>query len=374
MMLRHRRRYGVDLAGADGGRHPARPAGRAAAGCEPHLVLSAAAPRSWTTPRWRAWSSRCRHRRAQRPGRLCRPPVAQGPDRLAAGALRPGMTRLVWGLRSALFVLWLAATVVPWALLMLVLSIFVRGTRLYWPTMRWLRMAIWGARVICGVRHRVTGMGNVPTGGRGHEAGAAGLQAPEHLGDLRLPDAHAAPAGLRVQARAALRAVLRLGHGPAGHDPHRPQQARRGLEQGRRRRAGGCWARAAGSSCSPRARGRRAAGKGTYKTGASRLAIATGTPIVPIAVTSARCWPRKSFLLRPGTIDIVIGEPIAVQGRATRRADARGRGLDRGRDAPARSRGLSCASCTSSSSARTVSWPRVSSGRRAARSPSWAKR
>jgi 1-acyl-sn-glycerol-3-phosphate acyltransferase len=23
-------------------------------------------------------------------------------------------------------------------------------------------------------------------------------------------------------------------------------------------------------------------------------------PIVPIAVTSARCWPRKSFLLRPG--------------------------------------------------------------------------
>jgi 1-acyl-sn-glycerol-3-phosphate acyltransferase len=55
--------------------------------------------------------------------------------------------------------------------------------------------------------------------------------------------------------------------------------------------------------------------QGQYKAGASRLAITTGTPIVPIAVASARCWPRKSFLLRPGTIDISIGKPIAVAGR-----------------------------------------------------------
>jgi 1-acyl-sn-glycerol-3-phosphate acyltransferase len=52
-----------------------------------------------------------------------------------------------------------------------------------------------------------------------------------------------------------------------------------------------------------------------YKTGASRLAIACGTPIVPIAVTSAKCWPRKSFLLRPGVIDVSIGRPIPVEGR-----------------------------------------------------------
>jgi 1-acyl-sn-glycerol-3-phosphate acyltransferase len=55
--------------------------------------------------------------------------------------------------------------------------------------------------------------------------------------------------------------------------------------------------------------------QGQYKAGASRLAIATGTPIVPIAVSSAKCWPRKSFLLRPGVIDIRIGEPIDVHGR-----------------------------------------------------------
>lgn len=34
---------------------------------------------------------------------------------------------------------------------------------------------------------------------------------------------------------------------------------------------------------------------GEYKTGATRLAIMTGVPVVPIAVTSAKCWPRKSL-------------------------------------------------------------------------------
>jgi 1-acyl-sn-glycerol-3-phosphate acyltransferase len=55
--------------------------------------------------------------------------------------------------------------------------------------------------------------------------------------------------------------------------------------------------------------------RGSYKSGASRLAITVGTPIVPIAVTSARCWPRKSFLLRPGMIDVSIGRPIDSKGR-----------------------------------------------------------
>jgi 1-acyl-sn-glycerol-3-phosphate acyltransferase len=55
--------------------------------------------------------------------------------------------------------------------------------------------------------------------------------------------------------------------------------------------------------------------QGTYKTGASRLAIDAGVPIVPIAATSARCWPRKSFLLRPGVVDISIGKPIPSDGR-----------------------------------------------------------
>jgi 1-acyl-sn-glycerol-3-phosphate acyltransferase len=56
-------------------------------------------------------------------------------------------------------------------------------------------------------------------------------------------------------------------------------------------------------------------GKGEYKSGGTRLAIAAGVPVVPIAVSSAKCWPRKSFLLKPGVIDVSIGKPIASVGR-----------------------------------------------------------
>ncbi len=50
-------------------------------------------------------------------------------------------------LRSALFVLFLAATVIPWAILSILASIFMRGSRLFWLTTFWLRIAIWGAKV-----------------------------------------------------------------------------------------------------------------------------------------------------------------------------------------------------------------------------------
>jgi 1-acyl-sn-glycerol-3-phosphate acyltransferase len=55
--------------------------------------------------------------------------------------------------------------------------------------------------------------------------------------------------------------------------------------------------------------------KGEYKTGGTRLAVAAGVPVIPIAVTSARCWPRKAFIKRPGIVDISIGRAIPSEGR-----------------------------------------------------------
>ena len=66
-------------------------------------------------------------------------------------------------------------------------------------------------------------------------------------------------------------------------------------EQGRRYMAQGNWV-----IMFPEGTRTPRGGKGVYKVGGTRLAVETGRPVVPIAVTSARCWPRKSFLLRPG--------------------------------------------------------------------------
>jgi 1-acyl-sn-glycerol-3-phosphate acyltransferase len=55
--------------------------------------------------------------------------------------------------------------------------------------------------------------------------------------------------------------------------------------------------------------------KGTYKSGGTRLAVATGAPVIPVAVSSAKAWPRKAFIKRPVLVDVVIGRPIPSDGR-----------------------------------------------------------
>jgi 1-acyl-sn-glycerol-3-phosphate acyltransferase len=55
--------------------------------------------------------------------------------------------------------------------------------------------------------------------------------------------------------------------------------------------------------------------QGEYKSGGARLAEPTGCPVIPIAVTSAKCWPRKAFIKRPGVIEVSIGQPIPSEGR-----------------------------------------------------------
>jgi 1-acyl-sn-glycerol-3-phosphate acyltransferase len=45
------------------------------------------------------------------------------------------------------------------------------------------------------------------------------------------------------------------------------------------------------------------------------LAIETGVPVIPIAVNSARCWPRKALVKFPGTVTVSIGPRIESAGR-----------------------------------------------------------
>ena len=72
------------------------------------------------------------------------------------------ISTLLSAFRSALFVLWMGVTVVPWATAVLIASIFVRGDPIYWMCAYWLRTAMWGCRTICGIRPRVHGMENLP--------------------------------------------------------------------------------------------------------------------------------------------------------------------------------------------------------------------
>jgi 1-acyl-sn-glycerol-3-phosphate acyltransferase len=69
------------------------------------------------------------------------------------------------------------------------------------------------------------------------------------------------------------------------------------------------------------------------------LAARTGLPIIPVSTDSGLCWGRRAFRKRPGTIHIVIGDPIPPT--ADRRALARD--LERGMGALDGSRGIDTA-------------------------------
>ncbi len=218
------------------------------------------------------------------------------------------------GLRSLLYVLFLALTVIPWALAVLVASVFVRGPALYWMCVGWLRVAIWGARTICGVRHRVHGLEHLPTAADGL---ASVLLAPKHQSTwetFALPTIMPHP--LAYVFKRELLLIPFFGWAMGRLDMIHIDRSRRAeawnkvAEQGRRLMAEGVWV-----IMFPEGTRTPRGGQGTYKTGAARLAIVTGTPIVPIAVSSAKCWPRRSFRLHPGTIDVVVGRPIPVAGR-----------------------------------------------------------
>lgn len=53
--------------------------------------------------------------------------------------------------------------------------------------------------------------------------------------------------------------------------------------------------------------------QGRYKTGAARMAKLFEMDMLPVALNSGEFWPRNSFMKYPGTIDVVIGPPIAHQ-------------------------------------------------------------
>ena len=227
--------------------------------------------------------------------------------------MRP-LQRLSWALRSALFVLWLAATVVPWGLVALLLSIFIRGQRLYWPTMFWLRVAIWGAKVICGVRYRVSGLQHLPTAA---EARSAVVLAAKHQSTwetFAFPTLMSHP--LAYVFKRELLYVPFFGWAMGRLDMIHIDRSKRAAAwnkvaaQGKRLAAEGIWV-----IMFPEGTRTPRGSQGVYKSGASRLAISVGIPVVPIAASSAKCWPRKSFLLRPGLIDVSIGPPISSSGR-----------------------------------------------------------
>jgi 1-acyl-sn-glycerol-3-phosphate acyltransferase len=215
-------------------------------------------------------------------------------------------------IRSIIHMLWMAVTVVPWAIGVLIFSLFGSSTQVYWLCAGWLRLAVTGGTVILGIQNRVTGMENLPS----TELGSCVLLVKHQSTWETFSMVTLMPHPLAFVFKKELLYVPFFGWAMSRMDmihidrSQRAQAFNKVVAQGKRLMAQGVWVIMFPEGTRiPRGQ------QGVYKSGGTRLAIDTGAPVIPVAVTSAKCWPRKAFIKKPGIVDISIGKPIASAGR-----------------------------------------------------------
>ena len=216
-------------------------------------------------------------------------------------------------IRSSLHMAFMFVTVIPYALLIVIASLLgTSGKQLYVIAQRWLTLSIDAARVIMGIRYQIHGQENLPVG---DTSSAILLVKHQSTYETFLMPA-IMPHPLAYVFKRELLYVPFFGWAIGKLDMihiDRSQRAKafaKVVEQGQALLAQGVWVIMFPEGTRiPRGQ------RGVYKSGGARLAIATGAPVIPIAVTSATCWPRKAFIKHPGVVDVSIGKPIASVGR-----------------------------------------------------------
>ncbi len=209
-------------------------------------------------------------------------------------------------LRSIVFTLAAALITPPYAFLALAIFFLPPMTR-YRIIRTWSVAIVWLARIICGVRWTVTGIDRLPS-----------------VPSIILSKHQSAWETLAFQAifppqvwvlKRSLLWVPFVGWGIGMLSPiaidrsQRMRALKQMLQQGRARLASGFWVVVfpEGSRIDP---GRR----GTWQIGGAWLAAHAGAPVVPVAVNSGELWPRNGFIKHPGTIEVVILDPIDPSG------------------------------------------------------------
>jgi 1-acyl-sn-glycerol-3-phosphate acyltransferase len=214
--------------------------------------------------------------------------------------------------RSLLHVVFMAVTVVPWALVVLICAPFMNSTRIYWLCAGWLRLAVRSGELMLGIRNHVIGYENLPVGSL--EPAVLLVKHQSTWETFCMPTLMPHP--LAYVFKKELLYVPFFGWAMSRMDmihidrSKRTEAFNKVVAQGQRLLDQGTWV-----IMFPEGTRIERGQQGQYKTGGTRLAIATGAPVIPVAVTSAKCWPRKALIKRPGTVEFSIGKPISSQDR-----------------------------------------------------------
>jgi 1-acyl-sn-glycerol-3-phosphate acyltransferase len=171
----------------------------------------------------------------------------------------------------------------------------------------WTRCVIWAARAICGIRYRVIGAEHIPRE-------PCIILAKHQSAWETLAFQLIFPPQVWVLKKELLQVPF-FGWGLAMLSPiaidrsSRREALQQLIEQGRQRLQSGfsIVIFPEGTRIPPGQRGK-------YRPGGARLAVQTGTPVLPVAHNAGLRWGRNAFLKHPGLVTVSIGAPIHPQG------------------------------------------------------------
>lgn len=214
------------------------------------------------------------------------------------------MTRIA---RAALFQVGFVASIAVWAPVVLALF-WLKPIPRYLVIRQWGRFTVWWLKITCGLSYQVAGREHIP------KAPCVILSKHQSTWET-LAYQWIFPPHVWVLKRELLWIPL-LGWGMALSQPIAiaREQKRRAIDQvirdGKKRLRDGRYIIIfpEGTRVAPGEHGR-------FKLGGARLACAAACPVLPVAHNAGCFWGRRAFLKRPGVISVVIGPPIAVEGK-----------------------------------------------------------
>jgi len=213
--------------------------------------------------------------------------------------------KIIWFLRSVLFALGQGITLVLFSVLGQLTRPFSFKTRYHFMHY-WARFCVVWLRITCGVKYRVHGAENIDSTQTGlilarHES------AWETLAFQKIFPRHA-----YVLKRELLKIPF-FGWGmsllnPIAIDRSAGRKAlNQMLSEGVERLHGEDWV-----VVFPEGTRMPAGELGKINVGGSMLAGKAKVPVYLVAHNAGSCWPKNSFIKKPGTIDVYISEPLGV--------------------------------------------------------------
>ena len=219
---------------------------------------------------------------------------------------------LLQRLRTLLFYALLSSSSLVWCIFAVLLAPFMSFSRRYHLIIRsWCRLAIWLARVIARIDYQVLGAENLPAQPCVILAKHQSTWETFFLSSLFEP--------LSQVVKRELLFVPCFGWGlatlkPIAIDRDNPKTALRQLARlGRQRLDEGCWV-----LIFPEGTRIPVGQTGKFSRGGASLAANAGLPVLPIAHNAGRFWPKEGWAKYPGTVQVVIGEPMFAEDASPR--------------------------------------------------------